>query len=112
MSTHLTHISLGRVWVMLYGLQVLLLLTVGILLCCCIQVHVTVVGEVGVVGAPLVLKRLDRCGEVDFTFEKFLTRDFIKFICRITVGGMHYIARIVRTYCCILCHSTYFLTAI
>lgn len=34
--------------------------------------HVTVVGEVGVVGTALVLQGLDRCREVDLTLEELL----------------------------------------
>lgn len=55
--------------------------------CILLGLHVTVIGQVGIISATLVLQRLDRGREVDFTFEKLLARYFIEFICWVAISG-------------------------
>jgi len=48
--------------------------------------HVTVVGEVWIIGAALVLERLDRRGKVNLALEELLGADFIEFVGRVAIG--------------------------
>jgi len=51
--------------------------------------HVTVIGEVRIVGASLVLQRLDRRSEVNFALEKLFALNLVQFLRLVSVGLRH-----------------------
>ena len=43
--------------------------------------HVTVIRQIGIVGATFVLQGLDWSREIDFAFEELLARNFVELVC-------------------------------